>query len=851
MAEFQELIKNFDRVRDYMRQFYIYGFKVRGEFQDKSPRTYDNERRRIESWLSGYTRSEYTTKGKHVYINVDSKAISQNPLFAAWKSKSFTDNDLMLHFFIPDQLHRFREGMNASQLCDAMSLDYGVVFDSQTVRLKLKEYEGLGFLCSEKSGRSLVYKLLPPAHIEQSRSILWSRLMDAVEFFQGAAPFGFIGSTVLDRENRGNRLFQFKHHFIVHTLEDGILAEVLQAIHEGRMIRYENKSSRSKQTSTHTCVPLKIFVSTQTGRRYLCLYLPASRRFGCARLDSIQRVHVLEPYHDFHKARLNLHKNMGKCWGVSFGGSRSRLEEVCLKIYIDEKKEPFILDRLYREKRGGQVMGLGENQYLFTGTFFDTQEMLSWIKTFTGRIMDIQGTNEFAVGKITRDWERMYEMYGLGNGKEGTGWDNRRNLLEGHMGPGGHLELTTACAELTAVHPDPAAAHSELTAPHSDPAAAHSQLTEEHIEPGVNHTKLEAAKLPAAQPDLFDKVYCCYYNILRHMLTEASSRPITLQIMEELCRSYGFGESALSILPKIQDNTWSLFHKHSPQPGLYSPCQTGHGHSHEYAHHTYTSRLHTPPPVLPLTLLQKSWLRSLLSDPRLPLFLEPGEQKELERCLEQVDPLYDTRDFHYFDRYGDRDPYDLPEYRKHFKTILDAIRGRRLLTVSYEGKAKRIHTFEVAPSRLQYSSKDDKFRLCCLRYSHGHFCLDTLLNLGRVKECSLSPSHIPNRTGNIGSLPPKPTKKPVLLEINGERNSLERCMLHFANYEKHTEYNEDHGRWLCSIYYDPEDETGLLMEILSFGPVVCVTGPESFVNQIRRRVKRQHQLFYGTFHNTP
>ena len=30
MAEFQELIKNFDRIRDYMRQFYIYGFKVRG-----------------------------------------------------------------------------------------------------------------------------------------------------------------------------------------------------------------------------------------------------------------------------------------------------------------------------------------------------------------------------------------------------------------------------------------------------------------------------------------------------------------------------------------------------------------------------------------------------------------------------------------------------------------------------------------------------------------------------------------------------------------------------------------------------------------------------------------------------
>ena len=52
MAEFQELIKNFDRIRDYMRQFYVYGFKVRNDFSEKSARTYDNERRRIESWLS-------------------------------------------------------------------------------------------------------------------------------------------------------------------------------------------------------------------------------------------------------------------------------------------------------------------------------------------------------------------------------------------------------------------------------------------------------------------------------------------------------------------------------------------------------------------------------------------------------------------------------------------------------------------------------------------------------------------------------------------------------------------------------------------------------------------------------
>ena len=104
MAEFQELIKNFDRIRDYMRQFFVYGYKSRSDYGEKSSRTYDNERRRIESWLSGYTQSAYAQKEKHVYISVDSKTIPQNPLYAAWKSKSFTDNDILLHFFLLDLL---------------------------------------------------------------------------------------------------------------------------------------------------------------------------------------------------------------------------------------------------------------------------------------------------------------------------------------------------------------------------------------------------------------------------------------------------------------------------------------------------------------------------------------------------------------------------------------------------------------------------------------------------------------------------------------------------------------------------------------------------------------------------
>ena len=126
----------------------------------------------------------------------------------------------------------------------------------------------------ETDPRRVNSSVMEPDETEDGEQNLWQCLTTAVKYFQEATPFGYIGSTILDRQDESNDLFQFKHHFIVHTLEDGILADILTAVREQRLIRFENKSNRSGQISTLSGVPLKIFVSTQTGRRYLCLYLP-------------------------------------------------------------------------------------------------------------------------------------------------------------------------------------------------------------------------------------------------------------------------------------------------------------------------------------------------------------------------------------------------------------------------------------------------------------------------------------------------------------------------------------------------------------------------------------------------
>ena len=109
MSEFQELVKSFPKTREYVRDFFVYGFKTRNEFKNKSPRTYDNERRRLESWLSPYVRKDHVSGGSNISLAIDSSLLDTNPLFRVWKTKSFTDNDIVLHFLILDLL---QEGLS-------------------------------------------------------------------------------------------------------------------------------------------------------------------------------------------------------------------------------------------------------------------------------------------------------------------------------------------------------------------------------------------------------------------------------------------------------------------------------------------------------------------------------------------------------------------------------------------------------------------------------------------------------------------------------------------------------------------------------------------------------------------
>jgi len=409
VSGYSELIKKFDKTRDYMRDFYVYGFMSREDFdRHKSLRTYDNERRRIESWLSECISFRTDKNGKSVFLSVDSAAISENPFYRAFKAKSFTPNDITLNFFILDILQGDKS-CTASEIADIISSEYmpmfekETAFDVSTVRNKLAEYAGLGLLKTEKQGKKLLYTL-------NQRDIDIDLLNNALSFFSEISPLGVAGSYLLDKCNRRRFDISFKHHYIMHALESEIVFDLLNAMHLLRSVEISSFNSRQRKEFSLQIIPLKILISVQGGRRYLSAYNPGSRRFMNYRLDYIKSVKQLDKIRKYNELKLCLDEILKHTWGVSFVNAKNT-EHLSMTLNILHN-ERFMVDRIKREGRQGILTQLDKTTYKYEIDVYDASEMLPWLRTFIGRIVTLECDNKSVEKTFLDDFNSLCAMYG-------------------------------------------------------------------------------------------------------------------------------------------------------------------------------------------------------------------------------------------------------------------------------------------------------------------------------------------------------------------------------------------------------------------------------------------------------
>ena len=417
MSSYSELIKNFERIRAYMREFYVYGIKSREDYKSKSTRTYDDERRRMESWLGDHMSFVRTPEGKNVFISIDSRVSDHNPLYKAWKAKSFTDGDITLHFILFDILYAPEVEYGVSELMEIIDekylsiFDEPMMFDESTLRKKLKEYTELGIVSSRKVGKSLVYR-----RTEDNVSI---PDMHTLNFYSEIAPCGVIGSFLLDKTEHEEHPFDFKHHYITSALDSGVLAMLFEAMRTKSVITVSNMSRKRDEPRRNRIIPLRVFISVQNGRQHLLAYQPDFNCIKSFRIDYLSNVKIEETTPRFDELRASLDEMQTKMWGVNTKRNRhgeEHVEHVEFVVKI-EPGEEHIIRRLNREKRVGTVEKIDDNTYRFYADVYDTMEMIPWIRTFICRIIKLNFSNRTAENQFKTDLGTMYSMYGLRGGE--------------------------------------------------------------------------------------------------------------------------------------------------------------------------------------------------------------------------------------------------------------------------------------------------------------------------------------------------------------------------------------------------------------------------------------------------
>lgn len=301
---------------------------------------------------------------------------------------------------------------------------------------------------------------------------------------------------------------------------------------------------------------------------------------------------------------------------------------------------------------------------------------------------------------------------------------------------------------------------------------------------------------------IFNEIYGAYYNTVAAIISDAVSGPVSDMDIKKSIERYAFGESIWTIPEAIRDERWQLLKADGTTPLKHKP-------------------------TMPLSLLQKRWLKAVASDPRVKLFSDINLNSAFE--LDDVEPLFLPDDYIVFDRYGDGDDYADEKYIANFRIIMDAIKNVYPLEICVYNRKGEPATGLVLPEYLEYSERDDKFRLIGSGIRFGN-----TINLGRIISCRPYEGEFDISRFNSN---PERTRS-VIFELTDKRNALERVLLNFAYHKKTVEKLED-DRYKVTIWYDKDDEGDMVIRILSFGPMLKVTAPAHFIKLIKQKLTAQ------------
>ena len=377
MSKYQELVKSFDNIRKISQDFFIYGYNGRGDFPFISDRMYDNELRRIKSYLKNYVITTQTKDKKTISISSNTIYDTINPLFELFSGKSFTSKDCFLHFVLLDILSNYKT-KTLNEIYDEILDNYDPIdLDIMTVRNKLHEYIDLGIIILSKENNKNLYTL-------QSQIIIDDKLIETIIFFQNIVPLGYILNPITSNKKSS---YIYKQVFFSNVLDDEYVLILLNAIENKQPILIKQRGRKNNVIVKG--MPIGIYQNMITGRRYLKVMKKGNSVF--VRIDKIEEVSYLDTEYTLFE-------------------ENNKKEYIKVLIHIDDN-ETFIVDRIYREINEENIIKIDENTYQFTLYYSNLFDSIPYVRSYFGRILKLESDNKQVLTKLERDLFSTISLY--------------------------------------------------------------------------------------------------------------------------------------------------------------------------------------------------------------------------------------------------------------------------------------------------------------------------------------------------------------------------------------------------------------------------------------------------------
>lgn len=257
---------------------------------------------------------------------------------------------------------------------------------------------------------------------------------------------------------------------------------------------------------------------------------------------------------------------------------------------------------------------------------------------------------------------------------------------------------------------------------------------------------------------------------------------------------------------------------------------------------SFSLQIESGAPIQPYKI-EKQWLKHILKNEKLKLFLNDSTIKKLEAQLVNYEDII-SDDALTINRPCTQLQKVEEPLSTNFKMLVRAILENKGIEYSY---ITRDHTLLEncmgVPYRMEYSMKEDCFYL--ISYSlEGKRPIKSLLHgFLNIKLIHLDGKYDISFDEIQKSIDDKKAKEPIIISIKDINNALERALFQFSCFERELNYIEEKDTYSLSIFYYEFEREEVISRIFSLGKHAIVTEPSDIRTEMMKRLNQLNERY--------